>query len=208
MEAFCSWRNAKNCLWFSFFYPFLSYGIVVWGATHERYLKPVFISQKEQWEQLPLVVQLLIPLPCFWTFKYLSLKIYIVFPFFFAYECVNNIAPIHFRDYLTQISEFHQYNTRSASHGDLFLVRKNTVQYGLRLICFNGVKPWNTILSDIRNSLSVHVENFFLGGGSGKPCLLGVAWQLWKNGNFGRVGDKSLFKMYKKAGVGREGDIW
>ena len=26
-------------------------------------------------------------------------------------------------------------------------------------------------------------------------------------GNFGRVGDKNMFKMYKKAGVGREGDI-
>ena len=24
-----------------------------------------------------------------------------------------------------------------------------------------------------------------------------------KTGNFGRVGDKSMFKMYKKAGVGR-----
>ena len=34
-----------------------------------------------------------------------------------------------------------RYNTRSAFHGDLFLVRKNTVQYGLRFICFNGVKP-------------------------------------------------------------------
>ena len=28
-----------------------------------------------------------------------------------------------------------------------------------------------------------------------------------KMGNFSRVGDKSKFKMYKKAGVGREGDI-
>ena len=28
-----------------------------------------------------------------------------------------------------------------------------------------------------------------------------------KTGNFGRVGDKSMFKMYKKAGVGRKGDI-
>ena len=28
-----------------------------------------------------------------------------------------------------------------------------------------------------------------------------------KTGNFGRVGDKSMLKMYKKAGVGREGDI-
>ena len=28
-----------------------------------------------------------------------------------------------------------------------------------------------------------------------------------KMGNFGRVGDKSMLKMYKKAGIGREGDI-
>ena len=28
-----------------------------------------------------------------------------------------------------------------------------------------------------------------------------------KTGKFGRVGDKSMFKMYRKAGVGREGDI-
>ena len=28
-----------------------------------------------------------------------------------------------------------------------------------------------------------------------------------ETGNFGRVGDKSMFKMYKKAGVLREGDI-
>ena len=25
--------------------------------------------------------------------------------------------------------------------------------------------------------------------------------------NFGRVGDKSMFRMYRKAGVGKEGDI-
>ena len=86
---------------------------------------------------------------------------------FFVYECVNSIAPIHFRDYFTQISEFHQYNTRSASRGDLVVARKNTVQYGLRSICFNGVKSWNTIPSDIRNSPSVSIfkktlKNFLL----------------------------------------------
>ena len=28
-----------------------------------------------------------------------------------------------------------------------------------------------------------------------------------KTRNFGRVGNKSMFKMYRKTGVGREGDI-
>ena len=36
-----------------------------------------------------------------------------------------------------------------------------------------------------------------------------VGWRdsYGKMGNFGGVGDKSMLKMYKKAGVGREGDI-
>ena len=73
--------------------------------------------------------------PLFMDLQILKLEdIYRLYISFFAYECVNNIAPIHFRDYFTQISEFLQYNTRSASSGDLFLVRKNTVQYGLRSV--------------------------------------------------------------------------
>ena len=57
------------------------------------------------------------------------------------------------------------------------------------------------------------------GGCSAPPCARsefgGVASHVpwgWRDsygkmGNFGRVGDKSMLKMYKKAGVGREGDI-
>ena len=38
-------------VYFSLFYPFLSYGIVVWVLLdHEKYLKPVFISQKKSYE--------------------------------------------------------------------------------------------------------------------------------------------------------------
>ena len=37
--------------------------------------------------------------------------------------------------------------------------------------------------------------------------LGGAVTVMEEPGNFGRVGDKSMFKMDKKAGVGREGDI-
>ena len=47
---------------------------------------------------------------------------------------------------------------------------------------------------------------FFFGGVASR-----VPWgwhdSYGETGNFGRVGDKSMFKMHKKAGVGREGDI-
>ena len=44
----------------------------------------------------------------------------------------------------------------------------------------------------------VHVQNYFRG-----------EWRdsYGKSGNFGRVGDKSMFKNAQKAVVGRDGDI-
>ena len=50
----------------------------------------------------------------------------------------------------------------------------------------------------------VHVQNF---GGVASRVPWGWRDSYGKTGNFGRVGDTSMFKMYKKAGVGREGDI-
>ena len=52
----------------------------------------------------------------------------------------------------------------------------------------------------------MHVQNL---GGGGVASRVSWGWRdsYGKTGNFGRVGDKSMFKMYKKAGVGREGDI-
>ena len=50
----------------------------------------------------------------------------------------------------------------------------------------------------------VHVQNF---GGVASRVPWGWRDSYGKTGNFGRVGDKSMFKMYRKAGVGREGDI-
>ena len=43
-------------------------------------------------------------------------------------------------------------------------------------------------------------SEFFMGGGGWRDSY-------GKTGNFGRVGDKSMFKTCKKAGVGRKGDI-
>ena len=50
----------------------------------------------------------------------------------------------------------------------------------------------------------MHVQNF---GGVASRVPWGWRDSYGKTGNFGRVDDKSMFKMYKKAGVGREDDI-
>ena len=58
------------------------------------------------------------------------------------------------------------------------------------------------------NKTGARSEFFFFGGGVASRVPWGWRGSYGKTGNFGRVGDKSMFKMYKKAGIGREGDIW
>ena len=92
-------------------------------------------------------------LPLFSDLQILKLDdIYHLYVSSFVYECHNNLALNYFSGYFTQVSDIYHHNRRSASHGDFFLKRKNTLQYGLRSVCFNGAKIWNNIPLDTRNS--------------------------------------------------------
>ena len=92
-------------------------------------------------------------LPLFSDLQILKLDdIYHLYVSSFVYECHNNLALNYFSGYFTQVSDIYHHNRRSASHGDFFLKRKNTLQYDLRSVCFNGAKIWNNIPLDTRNS--------------------------------------------------------
>ena len=60
-------------------------------------------------------------------------------------------------------------------------------------------RVWELITKDHEWAL-VHVQNF---GVVGSHVPWGWRDSYGKTGNLDRVGDKSMFKMYKKAGVGR-----
>ena len=72
----------------------------------------------------------------------------------FVYDCLNKTAPVYFHDYFVSCSELRHFNTRLASRGDLFLERKNTFQYGIRSIEYNGARLWNMLPVSIRESSS------------------------------------------------------
>ena len=77
--------------------------------------------------------------------------------FSFVYDCLNKTAPVFFHDYFTPSSERHTYHTRLASHGDLFLEWKNTFQYGIRSIEYNGARLWNMLPVTLSESSSPSV---------------------------------------------------
>ena len=70
----------------------------------------------------------------------------------FVYECTNNIAPAYFRNYFTKINTIHRINTRQSMKNDLYAVSCNTTQYGLRSIHYSGVRLWNSLPMEIKDS--------------------------------------------------------
>ena len=73
----------------------------------------------------------------------------------FVYQCVNKISPPTFHTFFDSLSNVHQYGTRQATKGDIFLIQKNTLQYGLRSVRYYGAKCRNNIPDYIRRSPSV-----------------------------------------------------
>ena len=58
----------------------------------------------------------------------------------FVDKCINNLSPLYFRNYFTDISSTHSIGTRQSKRDDLFVEGKNTTEYGIRSIHFSGAR--------------------------------------------------------------------
>ena len=136
----------------------MTYGVVVWGSTFENLLNPVRVAQKEVLRVMTFSDPTAHSSPLSYDLKILKLDdLHQLSISVFVYECQKNIVPLSFVNVFTQTANVHPYNTRSAARGDLFILQKNTLQYGLRSICFNGAKIWNSIPPEIRDASSVRI---------------------------------------------------
>ena len=148
--------NVLICLYNSLFSPFLQYGILVWGLTYETYINPVFLLQKRVIRAIPFQNYAAPSSPIFSDLKILKLHdLFQLKLLSFVYECVNQITPANFHTYFDSLASVHQYCTRQATKGDIFLIQKNTLQYGLRSVRYCGAECWNEIPVDIKRSPSV-----------------------------------------------------
>ena len=148
--------NVLICLYNSLFSPFLQYGILVWGLTYETYIKPVFLLQKRVIRAISFQNYAAPSSPIFSDLKILKLHdLFQLKLLSFVYECVNKISPTNFHTFFDTLASVHQYGTRQATKNDIFLIQKNTLQYGLRSVRYCGAKCWNDIPVDIKRSPSV-----------------------------------------------------
>ena len=74
----------------------------------------------------------------------------------FVYDCIKKIAPPYFHSFFELVDSVHQYSTQQVTNNDIFLTQMNTLQYGLRTVCYFGAKCWNDIPVEIKKSPSAN----------------------------------------------------
>ena len=143
-------------LYYGLFESFPSYGVSVWGSTYPMYTDSIFILQKTILKIITFNKVTVSSAPLFDSLQILKLRdLFKLQVISFVYECLNTLAPIYFREYFTSIQSIHSVGTRQSKKGDLYALRCNTTQYGLRSIHYSGVRIWNSLPVEIRNSQSL-----------------------------------------------------
>ena len=143
------------CLYNALFLSFLQYGLIVWGGTYASYIEPIFKLQKKAVRAISFQSRLSPSLPIFKDLKLLELsEIFELRLSTFVFDSVNKTSPSCFHNFFLFNSSVHQYSTRQASQGDLYLLRKNSSQYGLKSIRYLGAKLWNSLPVELRNAPS------------------------------------------------------
>ena len=135
------------------FCPFYNV-VLLFGVKHMHHTLIQFSSYKKKAVRaISLQPRMSPSLPIFNDFKLLKLsEIFELRLLTFVFDSVNKTSPSCFHDFFLLSSSVHQYSTRQASQGDLYVSKKNSLQYGLKSIRYQGAKLWNTLPLELRNA--------------------------------------------------------
>jgi len=131
--------------YYSFVYPYLSYGVIVWGATSHNHLNNLIIQQKRFVRLLADSTYLAHTNPLFSKFK--LLKFIDIFKYSVSIYMFSHHSDEEFQ---TQ----HQIPTRNRN---LLVPSYNRLTGSQRSITYTGPKTWNELPICIRNSKTLSV---------------------------------------------------
>ena len=137
--------NILTNLYYTLIYPFLIYGMIVWGNTYPSAIQPLFVLQKKAMRIITFSEYNEHSSP---LFKLLNIiKIFDLVTFHiasFMYKFHHRLLPSAFDNFFTPIDRIHNYNTGLASKQSYYLPKART-NYGLFNIRFQGTKIWNSM---------------------------------------------------------------
>ena len=138
-------QKVLTSLYYAFVYPFLIYGLIIWGNTYSTTLTPIINLQKKALRIMTFANFDSHSSPLFKKLNILKLTdLIFIKTASFMFDFKRNNLPYMFSNFFTSVSKIHSYNTRLASSLSYSLskIRTNYGKFGLR---YNGSKIWNSI---------------------------------------------------------------
>ena len=145
--------------YYSLIYPYLTYGIVIWGNTYKSTLYPIVMLQKKAVQIITFSNFDEHSSPLFYRLKILKF-VDLVFPYnspFMHDYHFNNLSP-SFKGFFSQVSFVHDHNTRIASRNTYYIDHTRT-NYGTFSLRFQGPKAWNSIEDKFKIKISLSERN-------------------------------------------------
>ena len=152
VRPFISSKILTN-LYYAIIYPFLLYGILIWGNACKTTLNPLHILQKKfvrmaTFNDLPRAT----PGPLIHTPPlFHALNILTIFDIFnlhlgiFVYDSYNSIGPSSDIINFIRANTVHSHSTRYAHSNSFFQNYSRTTRYGLKSLQIEGTHLWSTI---------------------------------------------------------------
>ena len=137
-------------LYYSLIYPYLSYGLVLWGDTHRKYINKILTFQKkamriinrktynEHTNEL-FIKQGILKLPELYHWNVAT----------YMYKYVKRLLPSPLLNSFVKMRDYHTYNTRNL---DNFLVPNYKMDCLRRSFLCEGPKTWNSLSTHLQNS--------------------------------------------------------
>ena len=152
----CKLRNFVNShilknLYYSLIYPYLIYGIVVWGNTYTSSTNPLFLLKKKLVRIITFSDYLDHTNSIFLALNILKFQDLVFYHnALFMYDFHSGNLPHIFSTFFSPVSQKHSYTTRLASRSTYSLpnVRTNFGKFNIRFI---GPKIWNEVDETFKN---------------------------------------------------------
>ena len=142
-------------LYYSLVYPFLTYGLILWGNTYTTTLKPIVILQKKAVRIITFSKRDAHSSPLFSQLGLIKfMNLVSIHTALFMFQCHHTLLPKAFDNFFLSISSKHNFNTRLASKSTYYINRVRT-NYGKFNLHFSGPSIWNNLDEELK-SPSLH----------------------------------------------------
>ena len=154
--------NTLRIVYFSLVQSHLQYSLINWGRANNVTLHPLEIMQNKIIRASLFCHKRTLIGNLYVNFHVLKLSDLIKLEYVkFMYWFENNLLPVSFKKYFTNLDCIHAYDTHSKQKSKYFLPRYQT-NYGKKSLQYFGIKLWSEIPQEIKCLSYISFKNIYI----------------------------------------------